>query len=110
MINLGPSTQHPKEWIDGFLFVGNHRALDLLNTRLVNAGGPVELLADTTSLERWVNAVGTAEGIKGKLAARPWHHSQTTRRFLKELLIFREDLLSSASNLDRLPAAISSKA
>ena len=35
------TSQAPQEWIDGFLFVGNHLALDFLNTRLVLADGPM---------------------------------------------------------------------
>ena len=35
---------------DGFLFIGNQLVLDFLNTRPVQNGEPMELLADFTAL------------------------------------------------------------
>ena len=35
------------DWKDGFLFLGNHLALDFLNTRPVRNGEAVELLPDS---------------------------------------------------------------
>jgi predicted RNA-binding Zn ribbon-like protein len=43
---------------DGFLFVGNHLALDFLNTRPVQNGEPMELLSDFGALLRWFQAAG----------------------------------------------------
>ncbi len=76
------------EWVDGFLFVGNQLALDFLNTKLMSAGGPQELLIDVESLARWVVAAGVLES-----AQRPaWRDSAKGRRFLSRLLRFREEL------------------
>ena len=44
------------DWKDGFLFVGNHLALDFLNTRPVQNGEIVELLPDFDGLVRWSKA------------------------------------------------------
>ena len=57
------SAQQSREWIDGFLFVGNHLALDFLNTRLVNEERPLELLPDTVSLRRCLNAAGLLKAV-----------------------------------------------
>ena len=46
------------DWVDGFLFVGNHLALDFLNTRPVSAKGPTELLPDVDALLRWLITSG----------------------------------------------------
>ena len=46
------------DWRDGFLFVGNHLALDFLNTRPVQNGEPMELLFDFRALLRWFQAAG----------------------------------------------------
>jgi Putative stress-induced transcription regulator len=46
------------DWRDGFLFVGNHLALDFLNTRPVQDGEPRELLSDFEALLRWFQAAG----------------------------------------------------
>lgn len=46
------------DWRNGFLFVGNHRALDFLNTRPVMDGQPVELLpTDPPSHGGWSRRV-----------------------------------------------------
>ena len=47
---------HNSDWRDGFLFVGNRLALDLLNTRPVQNGEPTELLPDFSALLRWFQA------------------------------------------------------
>ena len=55
-----------KDWRDGFLFVGNQLSLDFLNTRPVIDGKPVELLPDSASLLRWLQATGLL--TKGRAA------------------------------------------
>ncbi len=74
---------------------GNHLALDFLNTRLVNAEGPVELLLDTAALGRWLSAVGLLKGLEEEHAAYAWEGSKLARSFLEELLVFRGKLRSS---------------
>ena len=44
------------DWRDGFLFLGNHLALDFLNTCPVQNGEAVELLPDFEALVRWFQA------------------------------------------------------
>jgi predicted RNA-binding Zn ribbon-like protein len=99
-MNVGTSAQQPEEWIDGFLFVGNYFALDFLNTRLVNEEGPVELLPDTASLSRWFEAAGLPKGAGKDRTAQTWQNSQSARRFLKDLLVFREELRSTVLRLE----------
>ena len=81
-----------KDWIDGFLFVGNHLALDFLNTRPVLAEGPQELLPDVDALVRWLVASGVLTRQKGKALARKWRDLPQAAGFLRELLKFRERL------------------
>ena len=52
-----PEAEHP-EWIDGFLFVGNHLALNFLNTKPVLEDGPREFLPDPEAFGRWLVAAG----------------------------------------------------
>lgn len=85
-------SQAPKEWIDGFLFVGNHAALDFLNTRPVLAEGPKELLPDAQALVRWLVASGVLRSQKGKALARKWSNTPRAAAFLRELIAFRERL------------------
>jgi predicted RNA-binding Zn ribbon-like protein len=85
-------SQGASERVDGFLFLGNHLALDLLNTRIIPDQTPVELLPDMAALERWLMAAGLVTSAKGKGLVRRWRDSEEARRFLKELRSFRERL------------------
>ena len=49
-------TKPHSDWKDGFIFLGNHLALDLLNTRPVLNVDPIELLPDMNALLRWFQA------------------------------------------------------
>ena len=97
---MSTSAQQSREWVDGFLFVGNQLALDFLNTRLVNEAGPVELLPDTASLVRWFIAGGLVKARGRDLAAPAWRNSQGTRRLLDDLLVFRERLRSTVLRME----------
>jgi predicted RNA-binding Zn ribbon-like protein len=82
----------PDEWRDGFLFVGNHLALDFLNTRLVLADDPKELLPDVDALVRWLVASGLLTRQNGKALAKKWSDTPQAAALLRELLKFRERL------------------
>ena len=82
----------PREWIDGFLFVGNHLALDFLNTSLVLADDPKELLPDVDALVRWLVASGLSTRQKGNALAKKWRDAPQAGVSLRELLKFRERL------------------
>jgi len=81
-----------REWIDGFLFVGNHLALDFLNTKLVLAESPTELLLSVDALVRWLVASGVLTSQQGKALRRKWTDKPQAAVFLRELLSFRERL------------------
>jgi predicted RNA-binding Zn ribbon-like protein len=81
-----------EEWVDGFLFVGNHPSLDLLNTRLVDAGGPVELLPDAGALTRWLIASGVVKDESAVAKLQRWRDSRQMRELFRGLLGFREQL------------------
>jgi predicted RNA-binding Zn ribbon-like protein len=84
--------QTSKEWVDGFLFVGNQLALDLLNTRPILSEGPKELLSDPDALVRWLIAANALTSQKGKKLATKWSSTPGAAAFLKEILAFRERL------------------
>jgi predicted RNA-binding Zn ribbon-like protein len=86
------TSQASQEWIDGFLFVGNHLALDFLNTRLVLPEGVKELLPDVDALSRWLVASGLLTRQKGKALAKDWRGTPQAAALLRELLKFRERL------------------
>ena len=63
MLRNADVTHEQPDWIDGFLFVGNHLALDFLNTKLVIEGEEVEMLPDRQAFERWCAAAGIGEVV-----------------------------------------------
>ncbi len=79
------------DWRDGFLFVGNHLALDFLNTRPIQNDEAIELLSDFGALLRWFQAAGLLSTremanlqLQGELV--------TARRALEAMRPFREKL------------------
>jgi predicted RNA-binding Zn ribbon-like protein len=80
------------DWRDGFLFVGNHLALDFLNTRPVQNGEPIELLSDFSALLRWFQAAGLLNPRQMVNLQRQSGESATARRTLDAIRQLREKL------------------
>ncbi len=93
-------TQEPDEWVDGFLFVANRSILDFLNTKLVLAQVPTELLPDFSALERWLIASGIVRSAKTKSLLRSWRHLPEAAVFLKGLIAFRERLRDAVLRME----------
>ena len=88
----GTNTKNTSVWKDGFLFVGNHLALDFLNTQPVQDGEAMELLPDFASLLGWFQTAGLlsprdVEGLK-----RHWGQSAEARRTVEAMRGLRERL------------------
>jgi len=80
------------DWRDGFLFVGNHLALDFLNTRPVQNGEPMELLSDLRALLRWFQAAGLLSSREMANLQHQAGESAPARRTLEAMRDFREKL------------------
>jgi predicted RNA-binding Zn ribbon-like protein len=89
-----------KEWVDGFLFVGNHLALDFLNTKPILEGEARELLSSSAALERWLIASGMVTSQKQKTLVRGWCGSRQGEAFVKKLIAFRERLRAATTRLE----------
>jgi len=83
---------HASDWKDGFLFVGNHAVLDFLNTRPVQNGEPIELLADFGALVRWLRAAELISVQDATNLRQQWGHSARARRAVEALRGLREKL------------------
>ena len=87
--------QHTKiadsDWIDGFLFVGNHLALNFLNTRPVQDGEPTELLTDASALLRWFQAARLLRSREASHLQRQWGE-RAAQKALEAIRQFRERL------------------
>lgn len=88
------------DWIDGFLFVSNRPILDLVNTKPVLDGVPTELLSDGRALERWLIASGMLSSPEGRAKLRTWRNSPELDAFLRELIVFREQLRDAVVGLE----------
>ena len=94
------SSFEQKEWVDGFLFVGNQLALDFLNTKLILENEPEELLPDAAALERWLIASGIATSPKNRAMMRAWRDSRQAQAFVQKLIAFRERLRAAILRLE----------
>ena len=88
------------DWKDGFLFLGNHVALDFLNTRPVQNGEGQELLPDFEAMLRWFRAAELLSSQEVSSLER-WHGSARAQKALQEVRQFREDLRREVLSLER---------
>jgi predicted RNA-binding Zn ribbon-like protein len=77
---------------DGFYFLGNHPALDFLNTRLDDRGVPIDLLPDSHAVARWLAAAGVIHDAEG--ISRHWTGTPA------QILRFREHLRKAVIRLE----------
>jgi predicted RNA-binding Zn ribbon-like protein len=99
MIFLESATTMPRTraeeglvWKNGFLFVGNHLALDFLNTRPVQDGEAMELLPDFAALLGWFQTAGLLSPRDAAGLKRHWGQSAEARRTVEAMRGLRERL------------------
>ena len=85
-------TKDASVWKDGFLFVGNHLALDFLNTQPVQDGEAMELLPDFASLLGWFQTAGLLSARDVEDLKRHWDQSAGARCTVEAIRGFREKL------------------
>jgi len=99
-VGMASASQQKTEWVDGFLFVGNHLALDFLNTKPILENEPEELLTNAGALERWLVAAGLLRSQKAKAQVRAWRDSRQAVAFVHKLIAFRERLRTAAFRME----------
>jgi len=97
---MARASRQQTEWVDGFLFVGNHLALDFLNTKPILEGEPREFLEDAAALERWLIASGLVRSRKEKALAQGWRKSRQAEALVRKLIAFRERLRAAVLLLE----------
>src|SRR6516162_10844022 len=80
------------DWKDGFLFLGNHLALDFLNTCPVQNGEAVELLPDFGALLRWFQAADLLSSSKATSLRQQWGESARAWHVVEAMRGLRERL------------------
>ena len=112
-------TIHNSELREGFLFLGNQLALDLLNTRPLQNGEPMEMLPDFSALLRWFQAAKLLSARDAANLRQKWEKSARAQRIVEGVRELREKLRkqvlawegggavrhSTADELNRLMAA-----
>jgi len=80
------------DWKDGFLFLGNHLALDFLNTCPVQNGEAVELLPDFDALLRWFQAADLLSSPEAANLRQLWGESARAQLVVEAVRELRERL------------------
>jgi predicted RNA-binding Zn ribbon-like protein len=80
------------DWMGGFLFVGNELVLDFLNTRPVQNGEPLELLADFGALLRWFQAADVLNPHEFSRLQSQWRETDKAQKTTESMRELREHL------------------
>ena len=80
------------DWKGGFLFLGNHLALDFLNTYPIQNGEAVELLCDFDALLRWFQAADLLSSHQAARLRREWGKSARAQHVVEAMRELRESL------------------
>ena len=87
-----PKAGRKSDWRDGFLFLGNHLALDFLNTCPVQNGEAVELLPDFVALLRWFQAANLLSSGEAASLRQQWGESARAQHVVEAMQKLRESL------------------
>jgi predicted RNA-binding Zn ribbon-like protein len=82
-----------------FLFVGNDRCLDFLNTMIVDHGQPVDLIQSFDELARWLVDARLLELDTAAEMARQWRGTAEAADALMEARTLRTQLLTTVDGL-----------
>lgn len=88
------------DWRDGFLFIANQPALDLMNTGLVMKGEQLELIPDFAALVAWFRAAGLVSRDDARRLER-WAHSAKAAQVADRVRRLREMLREEVVRRER---------
>jgi predicted RNA-binding Zn ribbon-like protein len=75
-----------------FVFIGNHRALDFVNTEVAAEGVPRELLTDLGSLTDWLVQAGAVDRGTARRAVDRWRGRRAGETLLAQARALRSEL------------------
>lgn len=84
--------ERKSDWRNGFLFLGNHLALDFVNTSPVQNGEAVELLPDFNALLRWFETADVISSDQAASLRQRWGTSARAHHVVEALRELRERL------------------
>ncbi|HKT58563.1 MAG TPA: ABATE domain-containing protein [Gemmatimonadales bacterium] len=92
-----------------FVFIGNHRALDFVNTEVAVEGVPRDLLTDLASLTDWLVQAGAVDRGTARTALARWKGKQAGEAIVTQARALRaglKRLADAASTGRRVPRAV----
>jgi predicted RNA-binding Zn ribbon-like protein len=75
-----------------FVFIGNHRALDFVNTEVATEGVPRDLLPGLPALARWLVQAGAIDRSTARRALAKWDGRRAGDAVLRQARTFRSAL------------------
>ncbi len=72
-----------------FIFVGNNRCLDFINTQIIEKGRPVDLLGDFSDLVEWLKRAGVLDSTEAKKVLKRWDNKPQGERTFERSWAFR---------------------
>ena len=93
--------QQKTDWKDGFLFLGNHLALDFINTRPLQNGKLTELLPDFNAVLRWFQPAGLLSPRNRARLLETWGQSPRARHTVEAIRQLREKLRKQVLTWER---------
>lgn len=72
-----------------FIFVGNHRCLDFINTRIVDKGSPVDMLVDFSDMVNWLVQAQVLEEKEANEELLKWNGKPEGKDVFEQALAFR---------------------
>lgn len=82
-----------------FIFVGNHRCLDFINTRIVDKGSPVDMLGDFSDLLNWMVQAQVLEDREANWELLKWNGKPEGKDVFQQALEFRAVLLNMVERI-----------
>lgn len=97
MAAAGPRPAPPPAPPDEFSFIGNLLCVDLVNTEVMRAGAPLDLLGDADALLRWARAAGIVDEAAARRLPAGWWTGREAARLLADTKALRALLRSAVA-------------
>jgi predicted RNA-binding Zn ribbon-like protein len=92
-----------------FIFNGNHRCLDFINTKIVEKGHPVDLITNFADLVDWLTQAEILKASESREAIRRWNGKPEAEHTLEQAKALRTVLLNMVQRIvDQKPIEQSS--
>ncbi len=82
-----------------FVFIAENVALDLINTRFMRNGAPLDTLDDYAALLSWLTQAGVLDAVQAKTALKQWGRSAEGQRVYEQARVLRDALRAMAEQI-----------